>query len=58
LIALPDAASPRGTLYVTIPVDGFFRDSGQRFHGSIDINVAIISGESPMTTSPDLTSHR
>jgi hypothetical protein len=45
LIALPDAASPRGTLYVTIPVDGFFRDSGQRFHGSIDINVAIISGE-------------
>jgi len=45
LISLPSAESPKGTLYVTIPVDGYFRDSGQRFHGSIDTNVAVITSD-------------
>lgn len=42
LLSLPKAPAPCGVLFVTVPVDGYFRDSGQTFHGSIDATVSVV----------------
>jgi hypothetical protein len=42
LISLPKSPGPCGLLFLTVPVDGYFRDSGQTFHGSIDAILSVV----------------
>jgi hypothetical protein len=46
LISLPKSDEPvRGTIFVTIPVEGTFRDTGLSFRGAIDLTISVIPND-------------